>query len=107
MKKKHRILSSFFLIFLISACCMSCFNQMSDSLITIKQLRRLHQMGEVEAIKQEWAVQAVVVGNDEYDNWYKAIVIQDSTGGIMLLLDGQNLYQDFPVGALIKLRSKG
>ena len=117
MKKKHRILSSFFLIFLISACCMSCFkkvayaspiqNQVSDSLITIKQLRRLHQMGEVEAIKQEWAVQAVVVGTDEYDNWYKSIVIQDSTGGIMLLLDGQNLYQDFPVGVLIKLRLKG
>jgi len=39
-------------------------------------------------------------------NWYKSLVIQDSTGGIMLLLDGQNLFQDYPVGTLIRLRLK-
>ncbi len=81
-------------------------DQHSDSLISIKQLKRLHQMGEVEPIRHEWMIQAVVVANDEYDNWYKSIVIQDSTGGIMLLLDGQNLFQDYPIGALIRLRLK-
>ena len=34
------------------------------------------------------------------------LVIQDSTGGIMLLLDGQNLFQDYPIGTLIRLRLK-
>lgn len=116
MKNNYPYLSA--LCFLISTTifCMSCFkkaayastsfDQKLDSLITIKQLKRLHQVGEVEAIQQEWMVQAVVVANDEYDNWYKSLVIQDSTGGIMLLLDGQNLFQDYPVGTLIRLRLK-
>lgn len=81
-------------------------DQIGDSLISIKQLKRLHVMGEVEPIRHEWMIQAVVVANDEYDNWYKSIVIQDSTAGIVLLLDGQNLYQDYPVGAKIRLRLK-
>ena len=103
------------LLFSIS-CCMACFKkaayatsfegQMSDSLISIKQLKRLHLTGAVEPIQKEWMLQAVVVANDEYDNWYKSLVIQDSTGGIMLLLDGQNLFQDYPVGTLIRLRLK-
>jgi hypothetical protein len=80
--------------------------QWSDSLISIKQLKRLHLTGSVEPIQKEWMLQAVVVANDEYDNWYKSLVIQDSTGGIMLLLDGQNLFQDYPVGTLIRLRLK-
>jgi hypothetical protein len=80
--------------------------QLSDSLISIKQLKRLHLTGAVEPIQKEWMLQAVVVANDEYDNWYKSLVIQDSTGGIMLLLDGQNLFQDYPIGTLILLRLK-
>lgn len=116
MKNNHPFLSAFILLFLTTCSCMACFKKaayavplqdnFSDSLITIKQLKRLHQMGEVEAIRHEWMVQAVVVANDEYDNWYKSIVVQDSTAGIMLLLDGQNLFQDFPVGTLIRLRLK-
>ncbi len=81
-------------------------DQIGDSLISIKQLKRLHVMGQVEPIRHEWMIQAVVIANDEYDNWYKSIVIQDSTAGIVLLLDGQNLYQDYPVGAKIRLRLK-
>lgn len=103
-------------LILISFCCNACFkkaayaipvqDQYRDSLISIKQLKRMHQMGEVEPIHHEWMIQAVVVANDEYDNWYKSLVIQDSTAGIMLLLDGQNLYQDYPVGTQIRLRLK-
>jgi hypothetical protein len=116
MKNNHALLSSFLLLLFTACCCTACFkkvayampiqDQHSDSLISIKQLKRLHRMGEVELIRHEWMLKAVVVANDEYDNWYKSIVIQDSTGGIMLLLDGQNLYQEYPVGALIRLRLK-
>ena len=47
--------------------------QLSDSLISIKQLKRLHLTGAVEPIQKEWMLQAVVVANDEYDNWYKSL----------------------------------
>ena len=77
------------LLFSIS-CCMACFKkaayatsfegQLSDSLISIKQLKRLHLTGAVEPIQKEWMLQAVVVANDEYDNWYKSLVIQDKIG---------------------------
>ena len=116
MKNNSSIFSAFLLLLLTACCCMACFkkaayaipiqDQVGDSLISIKQLKRLHMMGEVESIRHEWMLEAVVIANDEYDNWYKSIVIQDSTAGIMLLLDGQSLYQDYPVGARIRLRLK-
>jgi hypothetical protein len=116
MKKNFSFLAAYAMILFILFCCMACFKkatyaspvqgQWSDSLISIKQLKRLHITGSVESIQKEWMLQAVVVANDEYDNWYKSLVIQDSTGGIMLLLDGQNLFQDYPVGTLIRLRLK-
>ncbi|MFM6994036.1 MAG: DUF5689 domain-containing protein [Sediminibacterium sp.] len=116
MKNNYTTLVALSTLLMTICCCMACFkkaayampiqDQWSDSLISIKQLKRLHQMGEVEPIRHEWMIQAVVVANDEYDNWYKSIVIQDSTGGIMLLLDGQNLFQNYPVGTLIRLRLK-
>lgn len=78
----------------------------TDSLITIKALKKMHQLGEVERIDNEWIVQGVVVGNDEQDNMYKSIFLQDHTAGLMLLLDGQSLYQTYPIGTLIELRVK-
>ncbi len=116
MKNNLSFLAAFTMLLFALCCCMACFKkaayaspvqgQWSDSLISIKQLKRLHLTGAVEPIQKEWMLQAVVVANDEYDNWYKSLVIQDSTGGIMLLLDGQNLFQDYPVGTLIRLRLK-
>jgi hypothetical protein len=116
MKKNISSCTALMMLLFSITCCMACFKkaayaasfdgQLSDSLISIKQLKRLHLIGEVEPIKKESMLHAVVVDNDEYDNWYKSIVIQDSTGGIMLLLDGQSLFQDYPVGTLIRLRLK-
>lgn len=76
----------------------------SDTLITIKNLRKLHVTNRVEPITKSWIIEGVVVGNDEHDNIYKSIIIQDSTGGIVILLDGTNLYQYFPVGAFLRVR---
>jgi hypothetical protein len=78
----------------------------TDSLISIRSLRKIHNNGEVEFINRDWSIEAVVVGNDESNNLYKTIAIQDSTGGILLLLDGSNLYQQYPIGSLLKIRLK-
>jgi hypothetical protein len=76
----------------------------TDSLISIKALRKLHAMGNVEPITRSMALEATIVANDEHDNLYKSISIQDSSGGILLNLDGSSLYQTYPVGTTIIVR---
>jgi hypothetical protein len=67
-------------------------------------MRKWHTNGSVEAIKNAFAIEGVIVANDEHDNVYKSIFIQDSTGGIMLLMDGTSLYQNYPVGTFVRVR---
>lgn len=98
-------------------CCTAClkssvFNNESDfvntdTIITIKSLRRMHFMGMTETIHNEWAIQAVVVANDASNNIYKTLYVQDSTGGIALSLDGNSLYQNYPIGTMLKIRLDG
>lgn len=76
----------------------------TDSLISIKALRKLHAMGNFEPITKSMALEATIVANDEHDNLYKSISIQDSSGGILLNLDGSSLYQTYPVGTTIRVR---
>ena len=76
----------------------------TDSLISIKALRKLHAMGNFEPITKSMALEATIVANDEHDNLYKSISSQDSSGGILLNLDGSSLYQTYPVGTTIRVR---
>jgi Family of unknown function (DUF5689) len=78
----------------------------TDTLMSIKDLRKLHVLNRVESLTKSLMIEGVVVGNDEHDNIYKSIIIQDSTGGIVLLLDGTNLYQNYPLGAIVRVRLK-
>ncbi|MCL2167662.1 MAG: DUF5689 domain-containing protein [Lentimicrobiaceae bacterium] len=52
-------------------------------------------------------VRAVVVSSDEGGNYYKSMVIQDSTGGVELELDMSGLYNTYPVGQKIVLVCNG
>jgi len=81
-------------------------NNFGDSITTIKSLRRIHNLGMVEYIGQPIYIQGIVVANDEHNNIYKSLIIQDNTGGIVLLLDGQSLYQTYPIGTLIKIKTQ-
>lgn len=76
----------------------------TDSLISIKAFRKLHVMGSVEPITKSMALEGTIVANDEHDNLYKSISIQDTTGGILINLDGSSLYQTYPVGTTIRVR---
>jgi hypothetical protein len=103
-------------VFTYAVFCAACLKQnayaapietnSSDSVITIKALRKLHVMGNVEQVNNTAVIIANIVANDEHDNVYKSLIIQDSTGGIVLLLDGTSLYQTYPVGAQLKLHVK-
>ena len=75
----------------------------TDSLISIKAFRKLHTMGNVESINKTMALEATIVANDEHDNLYKSISIQDTSGGILINLDASSLYQTYPVGTTIRI----
>jgi hypothetical protein len=79
-------------------------NFSTDTIISIKAMRKWHTMGMIEPITKSYAIEGVVIANDEHDNLYKSLFIQDSTGGIMLSLDGTSLYQNYPVGSFVRVR---
>ena len=75
----------------------------TDSIISIRAFRKLHTMGNLESITKSMALEATIVANDEHDNLYKSISIQDTSGGIIISLDGSSLYQTYPVGTTIRI----
>lgn len=74
---------------------------------TIAELKALHVNGQVESITTDLVIAGVVNADDRSGNYYKQISIQDSTGGITLRLDGNNLYANYPVGRKIYIKLKG
>lgn len=77
-----------------------------DSVVSIKNLKKLHYTGEFELIQKKMSIEAVVVANDESNNLYKTISVQDSTAGILILLDGVSLYQTYPIGSVLRIQLK-
>ena len=77
-----------------------------DSVVSIKNLKKLHYAGEFELIQKNISIEAVVVANDESNNLYKTISVQDSTAGILILLDGVSLYQTYPIGSVLRIQLK-
>jgi hypothetical protein len=75
----------------------------TDSIISIRAFRKLHSIGNVESITKSIALEATIVANDEHDNLYKSISIQDTSGGIIISIDGSSLYQTYPVGTTIRI----
>lgn len=74
---------------------------------TIGSLRLMHFPGNFEMLTDDKFIEGIVVADDQSDNFYKSILIQDTTGAITLRLDGFGLYNDFPVGRKLLVKLKG
>ncbi|MDE3252156.1 MAG: hypothetical protein KGO92_05070, partial [Bacteroidota bacterium] len=74
---------------------------------TIGALRLMHFPGNFEKITDDRFIEGIVVADDQSDNFYKSVLIQDSTGAITLRLDGFGLYTDYPVGRKLLVKLKG
>lgn len=59
------------------------------------------------AITEDITLTGTVTGNDHYGEFYKTLVIQDASGGIMLSVDGTGLSDEFPIGAGVELHCNG
>ena len=75
--------------------------------MTISALRDLHVTGSFEQIMDDSVIEGIVTADDSRDNFYKSLVIQDSTAGITIKMEGYSLYNQYPAGTKIMVRLKG
>lgn len=74
--------------------------------ITIAQLKA--GIGNTtQRIDSDWTIYGIVNADDRSGNLYKQINIEDSTGGISILIDAYSLYTKYPVGRKVYVRLKG
>ncbi|GAB4490940.1 MAG: hypothetical protein OHK0019_10430 [Saprospiraceae bacterium] len=74
---------------------------------TIRDLKKLHVgSGTYDKITEDLVIGGVVVMDDRSGNFYKTLVIQDSTGGIEVKFNDGYLYNRYPVGRKIYIRCK-
>lgn len=76
---------------------------------TIAGLKSIYNIGsnEPKQVTEDWIVSGIVISDDKEGNFYKQIIVQDSTAGILIRIDQTNLYTDFPVGRKVFIKCKG
>ena len=75
---------------------------------TIADIKALHETsGGYDRINDDLVIGGVVVMDDRSGNYYKTLVIQDSTGGIEVKFSNGYLYNRYPVGRKIYIRCQG
>jgi hypothetical protein len=75
--------------------------------ISIKDVKARYNSGVPVAITDDAIIEGVVSCDDRSGNYYQQIAIQDSTGGVLLRLAGNNLYNNYPVGRQVFVKLKG
>lgn len=74
---------------------------------SIKDLRALHTKGSFEKLTEDKIIKAVVVADDKTGNYYKTLVVQDSTGGMEVKINATNLFNIYPIGRRIYIKVNG
>ncbi|MFN0035622.1 MAG: DUF5689 domain-containing protein [Saprospiraceae bacterium] len=75
---------------------------------TIQELKGYHETsGGFDLLTDDLVIGGTVVMDDRSGNYYKTIVIQDSTGGIEVKFSNGYLQNRYPVGRKIYIRCKG
>ncbi len=58
-------------------------------------------------INEDLVIKVLISADDKSGNFYKQIIVQDSTAGISLLLEGNSIFNDYPIGRRIFIKLKG
>lgn len=79
----------------------------NDPLIEVTHsISAIHSFVQNTMIEEECIISGIVIADDKSGNIFKKIIIQDSTGGLELLVDQNNLFNDFPIGRRIFVNLK-
>lgn len=74
--------------------------------MSIAELKQLYD-GDTTLIPDSIIIRGTVVSSDKNGNFYKELVIQDSTGGISISIDRSDLYNDYPFGEFVYVKCGG
>ncbi len=75
---------------------------------SLAAFKALHvSSGSYETISTDLIISGVVVADDRSGNLYKTLYIEDSTGGLGISLDANNLFGTYPVGRRVVIKAKG
>ncbi len=111
-------LSLFACSFLLSSCIKQKFETPPDTSqydpnlpvnVTVAQLNNLAlKMGSGQfRTLGDSTIYGIVTADDRSGNFYKQLVIQDSTGGITVGIAQTNLYEDYPIGRKVYIKLGG
>jgi len=73
---------------------------------TIAELKRMTSGAYVD-IPDSVIIKGTVISNDKFGNFYKKVIIQDSTGGIEIGIDQSGLYPVYPEGEFVYVKCAG
>lgn len=73
---------------------------------SIAQLKSKYIPGQFVDITEDLNIVATVIADDRSGNFYKTIVVQDSTGGIEVKINSIGLFALFPVGTRVGIKCK-
>ncbi len=71
--------------------------------LTIDSLKKLYD-GDTVLIKGNVTIEGNVISTDQFGNFYKKIVIQDSTGGIEIEINDSYMFTKYPLGQKILVK---
>lgn len=74
---------------------------------TIKELKALHTLGGLEEIKEDYIISGIVTADDQSGNFYKTLIIQDSTAAIELRMNETDLFNEYGQGRRLFVKCKG
>lgn len=97
---------------LLSVCAVGCYDSHKEPPFTLDEglytttiatLPQLAQMGPFDG----GTIAGRVLANDRSGNFYKSIVVEDSTGGVEVCLDSYSLASLYPVGCRVVVELDG
>lgn len=74
---------------------------------SIKSLYDSHIAGNNEKFVDNEIITGIVTANDANDNFYKTIILQDSTAAISIRMDGFGLSANYPLGMRLMVKLNG
>jgi DNA/RNA endonuclease YhcR with UshA esterase domain len=60
-----------------------------------------------QLIMTDIIIKGIIIADDKSGSFYKEMVIQDSTGGLSILLDVSNFNSNYPIGRRVFIKCKG
>jgi hypothetical protein len=75
-------------------------------IISIDSLKKLWD-GDTTLIGDSIIIEGTVISSDETGNIYKELYIQDTTAGLLIQIDMQNIYMKYPLGKKIFVKCGG